>query len=283
MLDLMGAYRVVDFAASVDGPTTTARVRINGEGYERRVVKADALVAVLAETDHVERGLDAWHKEVPGAAPNRDRAMAVLYTGDRLCSSSTWWNTGNPRNLVEVAAVPITYKAPRGYKQRSWGLWRWLASRHEPVAPSGMIGAGAWFRAEPEPLVEDVLRFVREGRDPLQGGPPDIPEDGRDMLYLAEDGGGEFVKLGKCEGRRTSPPERRVAMYAPANPRGMTLRAAWICPAAVKGVEQTAKAELRRLVGARGALHRAEWFQCTAEEGVCRLTPLMAAKGLIPR
>jgi hypothetical protein len=71
------------------------------------VVKADALVAVLAETDRVERGLDSWHEEVPGAAPNQDRAMAVPYTGDRLCSSSTWWNTCTAEEGLRALATSV--------------------------------------------------------------------------------------------------------------------------------------------------------------------------------
>jgi T5orf172 domain len=124
---------------------------------------------------------------------------------------------------------------------------------------------------------------MREAHDPLRGAPSEVPRDGRDMLYLAEDGSGEFLKIGKCEGRRTSPPERRMGMYAPANPRGITLRAVWIRPSTIREVEQAAKAELRRLSDARGALHRAEWFRCTAEEGVGTLTPLVAARSLLPR
>jgi hypothetical protein len=155
----------------------------------------------------------------------------MLYTGDRKCSSSTFWNTGNPRNLVELLVMPLAEVPGRGRGGRHpRALWQWLSERHEPVSRELRYGVeNPWFHATPAALLDDMRRFVRDGGDPFAGRKPAEPADARDMLYLLAEEGSGFVKLGKCKGRRTSPPERRVSMYAAGNPRSLSIIDLTIC------------------------------------------------------
>lgn len=276
----MGSCRVIDFAALVDGSTVhNARITINRASVERRVVAAPALLTVVAETGQVGRGVDGWHSEGAREAASTEHAMAVLYTGDRKCSSSTFWNTGNPRNLVELLVSPLA-EAP-GWRpgRHPRALWRWLADRHEPVSRALRFGVeNPWFRAAPEALLDDMRRFVRDGGDPFASREQARSTEPRDMLYLLTEEGGGFVKLGKCKGLRTSPPERRVGMYAAGNPRSLAITDAWLAPEALP--ERQLQAALRRACVEGGVRHRAEWFELSVERARAVLAPLVRQHGL---
>lgn len=219
----MAGTRVVDFGAEVYGETWLGEIPINGKMYSRRLVVADAVFAVIGETTEVTRGMDAWHCEPGTSVPLGDGRMAVLYSGDRKCTSATWWNTGNPRNLREICVMPVTLPQARSRGQITPALWRWLAGRHS-VARAGPVAGdllSAWFACDPSALMADMAAFLHQGRDPYGRMPDAVMPDATTILYLVAEDGDRFVKLGKCTAGRTSPPARRVAMYAPGNPRAL--------------------------------------------------------------
>jgi hypothetical protein len=283
MLDLrddIGPYRVVDFAAQVEGAAQDAWITINKQQLKRRVMAAPAFLTVIGETDQVRRGIDGWHCEGPKEAVRARYAMATLYKSDRKCSSSTFWNTGNPRNLVELLVAPASNDIGGQSGRHPRALWRWLAERHEPVSRELRFGIETpWFRAAPERLMDDMQKFLRDGGDPFAIKEPSRPTDSRTILYLAAEEGGGFVKLGKCVGSKTSPPARRVAMYAAGNPRQLTLARAWTTPAAPP--ERQLQACLRSACAARHSRQRAEWFELLVEEALEATRPAVKAHGLV--
>jgi len=63
----MGDFRVVDRRALVSVPTFEAKIAIAGKSHRRRVIRSDAIVAVIQETDQVAPGVDGWHTEGMGS------------------------------------------------------------------------------------------------------------------------------------------------------------------------------------------------------------------------
>lgn len=98
------------------------------------------------------------------------------------------------------------------------------------------------------------------------------------MIYLVAEEGDDFVKLGKCAGSRTSPPEKRVSMYAAGNPRSLSIVDAWLAPGTPP--ERQLQAALRQACAAVGSRRRAEWFELNVEQARAALAPLVRQHGL---
>jgi hypothetical protein len=270
LTDGMGPYRVIDRQAIINAPAFLARLRISNQLVERRVIEAPAVIALIQECENGLPGIDRWQSEGDIGTVTDTWTMVALYGGDVKCSASTWWNTGNPRNLLERWLLSVT--TPRK-SDGPWGppLWEWLGERFQrcTYATQG-LPPGRWFKAAWSDIADAVLTFLSDGGQ-LSGGstwrlPPSDP---RSMVYLMAEAGTDWIKVGACKANGTSPPERRRCMYQPGNRRQILVASAWSY--AGTNPENAMKAALRELCNQSGQRYRAEWFNVGIEAALAQL------------
>ena len=192
--------------------------------------------------------------------------LVQSYGGDRKCSSSTWWNTDNPRNLFEHAVLPIRtkFKIP---PISEWSLWSLLEKRYGRIRHSGRRPMG-WFKAPPDQLLDDVNAWLRDGHQLQIDSSWALPQQVQDRyVYLVAEADGQFVKLGKCDRSKTSPPIRRLCQYQRSNPRRLDVVASWKSDTP-GSIERTLQAMLRRWCVSNGRRFWAEWFEISSNDAL---------------
>lgn len=260
--------RVIDRQAIVDKETRTGLITIVSKSYERRLIEADGLITLVQECrESIAR--DAWETEGCIKTAYSEWTAVYYYTGDKKCSSSTYWNTGNPRHLVERWVVPVEASRSMDIASLHNLLERKFAratyaDKGQPASP--------WYRAGWEELQEIVEKAVMDRtvlspkikKQTIDYGTP------TDVVYLMSETETDWVKIGKC-GSSTSPPAKRRSMYQPGNRREILPVAAWTING--KNPEAAMKAELKAYCRSSSQNCRSEWFDL----GVGKALDLLAS------
>jgi hypothetical protein len=249
--------RVIDRQAIVDKETTNGRITIASKSFERRLIDADCLITLVQESrDSVAR--DAWETEGSIKTADNEWTAVYLYSGDKKCSSSTYWNTGNPRHLVERCAFPVDVMRAVD----AGGIHRLLEERFERsfYTDKGQQSSN-WYRAGWEEIRAVVESSIRDKTAfaPKRKQPAFKHCSGSDMIYLMSETGTGWVKIGKCGASTTSPPAKRRSQYQPGNRREIIPVAAWRTNG--KNPEAAMKAELKRYCKTHSKNFRSEWFE----------------------
>jgi hypothetical protein len=256
----MNGYRVVDRQAIFDSASEFARIQIAKNSVIRRVIVAPTTISLIQECGGGLQDLDRWQSEGDATTADNTWTMVALYSGDVKCSASTWWNTGNPRHLLERWVRSVDFDKIRG-RQVGPPLWEWLANRFERctyLAPD--LPPAQWFRGSWVSIRDAIETFLGNGRslvgDAVSWSKP--PKDPRSMVYIMSETGTDWVKVGTCKGNGTSPPTRRRGMYQPANKREIFVMSAWAFTG--RNPELAMKQILRKYCRANGIPNRSEWF-----------------------
>lgn len=249
--------RVIDRQAIVDKETTNGLITIASKNYERRLIEADCLISLVQESrESVAR--DTWETEGSVKTADNEWTAVYLYGGDKKCSSSTYWNTGNPRPLVERWATAVD--VPRSTNADI--LHKLLESRFERAsyADKGQ-SVSCWYKAGWEAIKAVVEEAARNNTifSPKAKQPSYKHDSASDMVYLMSETGTNWVKIGKCGASSTSPPAKRRSQYQPGNRREIVPVAAWRING--KNPESAMKAELKRYCKGYSKNFRSEWFE----------------------
>ncbi len=264
--------RVIDRQAIVDTKTIHGEVTINKKSYPRRLIEADSLITLVQECGNsIHR--DAWETEGDVRTADNTWTAVYLWTGDKLCSSSTYRNTGNPRPLVERYVVPVA--APRSCSIDK--LHALLENKYERAiyADRGQP-ENSWYKAGWEEIRDIVARELMVGsvfavqskRELLRYAPA------ADMVYLMREEGTDWIKIGKCSSGATSPPAKRRSMYQRGNRREIYPVAAWEYNGT--NPEAAMKSVLKAYCATNSIPCRSEWFQVGAEQSIQLLTDILA-------
>lgn len=249
--------RVIDRQAIVDKETSNGLVTIASKNFERRLIEADWLITLVQESSEgVAR--DAWETEGSVRTADNEWTAVYLYSGDKKCSSSTYWNTGNPRHLVERWAIVVDVPSSADASD----LHKLLEDRFERAAYTDKgQSASYWYKAGWEAIKAVVEGAARDNVmfSPKAKQPSYKHGSASDMVYLMRETGTDWVKIGKCGASTTSPPAKRRSQYQPGNRREIVPVAAWRING--KNPEAAMKAELRRYCKTHSKNFRSEWFE----------------------
>jgi hypothetical protein len=254
--------RVIDRQAETELKTCEHEVGIAGRSYQRRLVGAKTVISLVQECGR-SIARDSWETEGDATTADDSWTAVFFWHGDRKSSSSTWWNTGNPRPLVELQV----FDAGSTGIPSSDALHRWLGSLfrraeyvdpHQPVSP--------WYEVGRLQVAEAIRSFAPQSASPGTIGPSERPPvSDLSLTYLLREECTNWIKIGKCEGSR-SPAERRRSMYQPGNRRELKVVAQW--PYVGRCPETAMKATLKRNARASGAGFRSEWFELGVERAL---------------
>lgn len=265
--------RVIDSQALVSSKTTIGLISIAAREYERRLLDADCLITLVQECrESVAR--DSWETEGSVSTADNTWTAVYLWRGDKKCSSSTYWNTGNPRPLVERWLLPVD--APKSLDAE--GLYQQLESSFERARFSDIGQPNAvWFRAGWEEIRTHVEEAVENGTafTPKLKQPKIRYDTSTDMVYLMSEVGTDWIKIGKCGTKTTSPPAKRRSMYQPGNRREIIPVAAWRING--KNPEAAMKSELKQYCKERSKGGRSEWFDIGVVQALELLSGVLAA------
>lgn len=257
--------RVIDRQAETELATREQEIRIAGRSYLRRLTSAKAVITLVQECRR-SIARDSWETEGDATTADDSWTAVFFWHGDRKSSSSTWWNTGNPRPLVERQVFDVAatcFSSSDELHRRMASLFRRAEyeERHQPLSP--------WYKAGRLQIEEAIRSFVPQA---ASSGAIDLkqraPISDLSLTYLLREEGTGWVKIGKCEGNR-SPAERRRSMYQPGNRRELTVVAQW--PYVGRCPEAAMKATLKRHASANGTPFRSEWFELGEERALAAL------------
>lgn len=266
--------RVIDRQAHIDASTTNGEIEIAGKTYKRRLIEAPVLITLVQEC-LASIARDSWETEGDLRQIASNWVGVFVWGGDKKCSSATYWNTGNPRSLAESHAwVPIS-----GASVEPQALYEFLAQRHRRSA-YGDQGqpSSPWFEGSPDAIAPDIETFLARPRStPKPARFRHAPAE--PMVYLMQEAGTGWIKIGKC-GEHSSPPAKRRSMYQPGNPREIIPIAAWTFDGS--NPERRMIAALRKAAQIHAFSHRAEWFEIDKERIMTILADKMRDCTVVP-
>lgn len=276
----MDGYRVIDRQALTGWPSDLARIRINSDVVVRRVIRAPAVISLIQECETGLSDLDSWQSEGDVTTADDSWTMVAIYSGDVKCSASSWWNTGNPRHLVERWVVPVELGARTGGAAGP-PLWDWLETRFERCEYVARdLPPGRWFRASWCEIQHAIMLFLNEKKSLVGARGKGPAKSEQSMVYLMREAGTSWVKVGACRANATSPPERRRAMYQPANRREISVVCSWVFEG--RSPEPAMKQALRTYCRTEGVRYRSEWF-CTGATDAAGLMERLLGKATTSR
>lgn len=269
--------RVIDRQAIVAKKTSTGLITIASKNFDRRLIEGDCLITLVQECrESIAR--DAWETEGSVKTADNGWTAVYLYCGDKKCSSSTYWNTGNPRPLVERWAILVDVP----HSANAEGLYRSLEGRFERAAymDKGQA-ASCWYKAGWEEIKAVVEGAVRNKNvfSPKTKQPAFKYDSGSDMVYLMRETGTDWVKIGECGASSTSPPGKRRSQYQPGNRREIIPVAAWSIKG--KNPEAAMKADLKRYCKTHSINFRSEWFETGVDRAHNLLDQVVASHGRV--
>ena len=273
---------MIDRQATVDGETAYARLR---SGSIRRVINARAVMSLIQECSSGLRNPNGRVPEGDLAKVDGSWTMVALYTDDVLASPAYWWNTGNPRYLVDRYVRPIDLAGSGA--SAGVPLWDSLAERFERCTHPAPRAPARWFRAPWQDLRDAINDYIAQGL-PLEGGDAWCrpSKDGRSMVYLMVESEGSdetgWVKVGMCAANKTSPPDRRLTMYQPGNRRLISVGGAWVVDGKPKSVEDALKSELNAYCKANLTPCRSEWYQVGMSKALAIIAPVLLRSHATP-